>query len=146
MTAFTFFGVLSFGAGGLYWAVSYIVGNRTGLEKEDGRKRLKIQFAFWYAVLVLAAHRAAMTYMLLTMDFSKRDAQEFFGMSWWFLDPLAGFPIVLGSLPFAKNIPMPRFIDNYYIPLSILLYAGFIYWLWLLSRHAFAAPKPPERT
>lgn len=135
-----------FGAGGLYWAVSYIAGNRTVLEKEGGRKRLKIRFAFGYAVLVLAAHRAAMTYMLLTMDFSKRDVQEFFGMSWWFLDPLAGFPIIIGSLPFAKSMLMPRFINNYYIPLSILLYAGFIYGLWLLSRHAFAAPKPAERT
>jgi hypothetical protein len=40
---------------------------------------------------------------------------------------------------------MPRFIDSYYIPLSILLYAGLIYGLWRLSRHAFAAPEPVKK-
>lgn len=105
------------------------------------RKKLKVRLAFGYATLALLAHRAAITYMLLSSDFNKRDEQAFFGMSWWFIDPLAGFPIIIGTLPFVKDMPMQRFIHSYYVPLAIILYGAIIYGLWRLSRHAFAAPE-----
>lgn len=135
-------------------SVAYLINNRPRPQKAGGnppdeaavrrlaRKRLKTRLAFGCAVLILAAHRAAMTYMLMSMDFKDTNVQEGFGMSWWFLDPLAGFPIVIGTLPL--NLTMPRLIANYYIPLSIMIYAGIIYGLWLLSRHAFTAPNPKE--
>jgi hypothetical protein len=136
----------------LFLSVSYLINNRPRAERPGGavpdeeadkrllRVRLRTRLAFSCSVLILLAHRAAMTYMLLSMDFRDRNVQEGFGMSWWFLDPVAGFPIIIGTLPLA--LPMPRLIANYYIPFSLLLYAGIIYGLWLLSRHAFASAKP----
>jgi len=141
----------------LFVSAAYLVNNRPRAEKAGGpapdeaaagrlaRKRLKTRLAFGCSALILVAHRAVMTYSLLSADFTDRHMQEGFGMSWWFLDPLAGFPIMLGTLPFAKDVPLPRFIDNYYVPLSILLYAGIIYGLWLLSRHAFTPVEPLEK-
>lgn len=134
----------------LFISVAYLINNRPRAQRAGGaapdeeavkllaRKRLRTRLAFGCSALILIAHRAAMTYMFMSMDFNNTNVQEGFGMSWWFLDPMAGFPIVIGTLPF--NLTMPRLINNYYIPLSILLYSGFIYGLWLLSRHAFAAP------
>ncbi|OGR42666.1 MAG: hypothetical protein A2X35_01570 [Elusimicrobia bacterium GWA2_61_42] len=114
-------------------------GDEASAELSAGEK-LKIRLAFGYSALLLLAHRAAMTYMLLSTDFNARDAQVFFGMSWWFLDPLAGFPIIFGTLPFAKDMPLPRFINSYYVPLSLILYGAVIYGLWRLSRRAFFSP------
>ena len=129
----------------LYISVLYLFRNGPRLETADGAasgQKLKVRLAFGYASLALLAHRAAMTYMLLSSDFTKRDEQAFFGMSWWFIDPLAGFPIIIGTLPFVKDMPMQRFIHGYYVPLAIILYAAIIYGLWRLSRRAFAAPGP----
>jgi hypothetical protein len=129
----------------LYFCVLYLFKNGPRLGKAaeaTAGQKLKVRLAFGYAALALAAHRAAITYMLLSSDFNKRDEQAFFGMSWWFIDPLAGFPIIIGTLPFVKDMPMQRFIHNYYVPLAVILYGGIIYGLWLLSRRAFAAPKP----
>ena len=135
-------------------SVSYLVGNRPGAGtpgapasgeaelKRLGRKKLLTRLAFGYSALLLFAHRVAMTRLYLSMDFNDRSAQAGFGMSWAFLDPLAGFPIIFGTMPFTKDMPMPRFINGYYIPLSIMLYAAIIYGLWRLSRHAFVSPKP----
>jgi len=138
----------------LFVCVAYLINNRPRAPKAGGkapdqaaverlaRKRVKTRLAFGCSVLILAAHRAAITYMLLSMDFKDSNIQEGFGMTWWFLDPVAGFPIVLATLPL--NLTMPQLISNYYVPLSILLYAGIIYVLWLLSRHAFAVARPKE--
>ncbi len=105
-------------------------------------RRLKARLAFGCAAFILAAHRAAMTWMLLSMDFNDRNVQEGFGMAWWFIDPLAGFPVILGTLPFTDKMPVPQFITGVYIPLAILLYAGIIYLLWLAGRRALrAAPE-----
>ena len=143
MSAIAGLGLAAAAGLGFFWAVAYLAGSRPGAEKTDaGGKKVKVRLAFGYAVLVLLAHRAAMTYMLLSTDFSSRDAQAFFGMSWWFLDPVAGFPIIFGTMPFTKDMPLPRFINSYYVPLSILLYGGLIYGLWRLSCHAFRAAKP----
>lgn len=138
----------------LFVSVAYLINNRprgrnaagaspdAAAVKRLAGKRLRTRLAFGCSVLILLAHRAAVTYMLLSMDFKDTNVQEGFGMTWWFLDPVAGFPIIIGSLPF--ELSLPRLIDNYYIPLAIMIYAGIIYWLWLLSRHAFAADKPRD--
>ena len=139
----------------LFYSVAYLVNNgpRLGKMNEaelDGtaakllaERKMKVRLAFGCAALMLLAHRAYMTHMLMYIDFSNRDAQAFFGMSWWFMDPLAGFPVILGTMPFAKDMLMPRFINSYYIPLAIAIYSVIIYGLWRLARHAFASPKPP---
>lgn len=130
----------------LYISVLYLFKNgpRQGKSADvpPGQK-LKVRLAFGYASLALLAHRAAVTYLLLSSDFTSRDEQAFFGMSWWFIDPLAGFPIILGTMPFVKDMPLPRFIHGYYVPLAVILYSAIIYGLWRLSRGAFAPSKPP---
>ena len=136
----------------LYFCVLYLFRNGPRLEgtgaapadeaatKLLAGKKLKVRLAFGYAALALLAHRAAVTYMLLSMNFANRDEQAFFGMSWWFLDPLAGFPIIIGTMPFVKDMPLQRFIHGYYVPLAVIIYGAIIYGLWRLGRHAFAAP------
>lgn len=136
----------------LFVSVAYLVNNKPRPQKAGAPapdaavvarlagKRLRTRLAFGCSALILLAHRAAMTYMILSLDFNDTNALEGFGMSWWFLDPVAGFPIVLGSLPF--NMPMARLMNEYYIPLSMMIYGALIYGLWRLSRHAFAASGP----
>ena len=142
-----------FGSLLLFFCFAFLVGNRPGAgspaappdgaAERPARRRRFVKLAFWYSAGALAVHRGALAWLYSTMDFTDPNTQAGFGMSWWFLDPLAGFPIIFGTAPFARDIPTDKFMRFLYQPLSFLLYAGYIYGLWRLARHAFARPAAP---